>query len=109
MTSFVCHLGAFDAGESHRYSQHRQAIRAATRQIKELSDGYALQLPGTPDAFLNAAQWILLEHRCCPFLNLKVELTSENEVWLSITGPDGIKQFLGETLSSRTPQRLPGA
>jgi hypothetical protein len=35
-------------------------------------------------------------------------LTSENDVWLSIIGPDGVRQFLGETLS-RTPQRLPGA
>lgn len=107
MTSFACQLGAFDAGELQRYGQRRQGIRAATQGIKELPDGYTLQLAGTADSFLNAAEWIVLEHRCCPFLSFKLELTEENDVWLSISGPDGVKEFLGDALSRGT-QRLPG-
>lgn len=96
MTSLVCNLGAFDTRELQRYGQYRQAIRAATRETRELPDGYGLHL-GT-DTFLEAAEWIVLEHRCCPFLNFKLELTDESDVWLSVTGPEGVKAFLGEAM-----------
>jgi DNA-binding transcriptional MerR regulator len=108
MTSFACNLGAFDAAELQRYGQHRQAIRAATQEIKELTDGYGLHLGTAPETFLKAAEWVVLEHRCCPFLNFKLELTNESDSWLCVTGPDGVKALLGEALSSRA-QRLPGA
>jgi hypothetical protein len=49
-------------------------------------------------ALLAAAEWIVLEHRCCPFLNFKLELTNDSDVWLSLTGPDGVKAFLREAM-----------
>jgi hypothetical protein len=39
MTSRVCNLGTFDISELQRYGQYRQAIRAATRETRELADG----------------------------------------------------------------------
>ena len=68
MTPLACNLGAFDANERQRYGRSRQAIRAATRATKELTDGYRFHLGATSETFLTAAEWIALEHRCCPFL-----------------------------------------
>jgi len=34
----------------------------------------------------------------CPFLNFKLELTDDSDVWLSLTGPDGVKAFLREAM-----------
>lgn len=114
MTSLVCNLGTFDTSELQRYGQYRQAIRAATRETRELADGYGLHLGTASESFLTAAQWIVLEHRCCPFLNFKLELTDENDVWLYVTGPDGVKAFLREAMRGTADerpaaQRLPGA
>jgi hypothetical protein len=55
-----------------------------------------------------AAGWIVLEHRCCPFLKFTLELTDESEVWLSVTGPDGVKAFLAGAMQ-RTPDERPRA
>ena len=98
MTSPVCNIGTFDTSELQRYGQYRLAIRSATRETRELADGYGLHLGTVSESFLTAAQWIVLEHRCCPFLNFKLELTDNSDVWLSVTGPDGVKAFLGEAM-----------
>jgi len=98
MISLVCNLGAFDTSERQRYDESRQAIRAATQQTTELADGYGLHLGTAAETFLKAAEWIILEHRCCPFLNFKLELRDESDVWLSVTGPDGVKAFLAEAM-----------
>jgi hypothetical protein len=100
MTSLVCNLGAFDTSELQQYRQYSYAIHAATRETRELADGYGLHLGSASESFLTAAQWIVLEHRCCPFLNFKLELTDENDVWLSVTGPDGVKAFLGQAMQA---------
>ena len=102
MTSLVCNLGAFDASERQRYGQSRQAIRAATRETRELADGYRLHLGAASEDFLTAAEWIVLEHRCCPFLNFTLELTDTSDVWLAVTGPDGIKAFLRDAMAGAT-------
>ena len=83
MTSLTCNLGAFDARERHRYGQLREAIHAAKREARELADGYRFNLGTASEAFLATAEWIVLEHRCCR---------------LSVTGPEGVKAFLGEAM-----------
>jgi hypothetical protein len=98
MTTLACNLGAFDASELERYGRSRQAVRTATREMRELADGYRLNLGTASEAFLTAAQWIVLEHRCCPFLKFALELTDDHNVWLSLTGPEGVKAFLGDSM-----------
>jgi hypothetical protein len=106
MTPLACNLDAFDPSELPRYRRARQAVHAAVRDISELADGYRLNLGTGADTFLTAAEWIALERRCCPFLRFALELTDEGQVWLSLTGADGVKAFLGDAIR---PQRLPGA
>jgi hypothetical protein len=98
MTSLACNLGAFDAEELQRYGRARQAIRAATRATKELADGYRFHLGAAPETFLTVAEWIPLEHRCCPFLSFSLELKDNGDGWLSVTGPEDVKAFLGAAI-----------
>ena len=114
MTPLACNLGAFDADELQRYGRSRQAIRAAVRATKELADGYRFHLGTASETFLTAAEWIALEHRCCPFLNFRLELKDNSEVWLSVTGPEEVKAFLSAAAERTSDedfsaQRLPGA
>jgi hypothetical protein len=93
-TMLACRLDVFDADQRARHAASRQAIRAATRHVTELVDGYALDLGVDPDAFVNAAEWVSLERHCCPFLNFGLELKDDGGVSLSLTGRGAVKAFL---------------
>ncbi len=101
MTQLACNLGAFDSEELQRYRRSRQAIRAATRAAKELAGGYGFHLGTASETFQTAAEWIALEHRCCPFLNFKLELKANSEVWLSVTGSGEVKAFLSAAIGGQ--------
>jgi len=49
------------------------------------------------------AEWITLERRCCPFLDLGLDWSASNRVSLTLTGGPGVKTFLAEQLA-RTAQ-----
>jgi hypothetical protein len=99
MTPMItCRLDVLDSAQRARQSERRRAIRAATRETRELSDGYALHLGSDPDTFLEAAEWISLERRCCSFLNFKLELKDDGNVWLWLTGSGGVKAFIDDTM-----------
>jgi hypothetical protein len=93
MTLPACNFGAFDAEERQRYGRARQAIRVATRETRELADGYRLGLGIASETFLTAAEWIVLERRCCPFLSFSLELKDNSDVWLSVSGPEGVQSL----------------
>jgi hypothetical protein len=96
--TIACRLDMLDSAQRERQVECRQVIRAATRETRELSDGYAIYLGSDTGAFLKAAEWIVLERRCCSFLNFKLELNDNGNVWLWLTGSEGVKAFIGDTL-----------
>ena len=58
-----------------------------------MKDRYALRLPA--ETLLTAAEWISLERRCCPFFGFTLEMERHGgPLWLRVTGPKGIKQFI---------------
>ena len=106
-TMLMCRLNVLDAAQRARYATSRQAIRAATRHVTELSDGYALDLGFDPDASVKAAEWISLERHCCPFLNFGLELKDDGAVSLSLTGPDAVKAFLDDEMRLLNHRTVP--
>ena len=93
--TLVCNVNGLTPPERARSAALLQALRAATVERAELSDGYAFRL--SEDASLPAvAEWIALERKCCPFFRFQLDVDGESgPVWLRLTGA-GVKDFLAQ-------------
>jgi hypothetical protein len=94
----ACIRDAILAGERPRYAALAAKLRAAARQPQELSNGYAIPLDEGAMSVVEAAEWISLERKCCPFLKLAIEVEGTGRLTLRLTGPDGVKEFLNAEL-----------
>ncbi len=103
----VCRLDAFDFEESERYESLRERMRSAIQEIKELPDGFAFRFPSDPAVIVNLAEFITLERRCCSFFNFALGVEPDDgPVWLSLTGGEGVKEFLKTGPSARQVQPI---
>jgi hypothetical protein len=62
---------------------------------EELADGYLFRIPGDKKCIAVAADLIMAERECCPFLTF--ELAAEpgmGPVTLRMTGPSGTKEII---------------
>ena len=95
--------GAFNLEESERYNSLRDGMRSAFQEMKELPDGFAFRFPSDPAVIVNLAEWITLERRCCSFFNFALGVEPDDgPVWLSLTGGEGVKEFLQTEISARS-------
>jgi len=91
----ACDFNAMNVEQRNRYNAVSQHLRASVKEVRELPDGYALQLPTEPSVILMAAEFMTLERLCCPFLTLALEIESQGgPTWLQLTGREGVKEFL---------------
>lgn len=68
---------------------------SALINTEEIEDGCAFRVPGDRKCLAVAADLILAERECCPFLTF--QLTAEpttGPLTLRVTGPVGTKEFL---------------
>ena len=71
------------------------ALRAARRSVRELPNGYELELPNDAATLRLAADWAAGERVCCPFFDIELRLEREGgPLWLRLSGRDGVKQIL---------------
>lgn len=76
----------------------------SVKNMRELQEGYAFELPNDADALLTAAQFIALERLCCPFFGFGIEAEREGgSVWLSLTGREGVKPFIIAEIGNHLP------
>ena len=94
-TPLACNLAAFNAKQSKRHQILAQRLFESVKDIQELPNGFAFRLPMESSLCIGVAEFITLERLCCPFLNFVLEVEpEEGPLWLKLTGPDGVKQFL---------------
>jgi hypothetical protein len=68
----------------HRSAQARE----------DLAEGVAFRLPADPVLFQQAAVWIGLERRCCPFVRFTLEWKDDETVWVRLEGGPGVKEAI---------------
>jgi hypothetical protein len=90
---FACKLGALDAAERERHAQLRKQMQAGVKEMRELSDGYGFRLDADAKTIMGVAEWVTLERLCCPFFNFSLAVEGDR-LWLRLTGPEGVKEFL---------------
>lgn len=107
---FACDMSAIAAAEGSAHIATIEKLFRSVRSSRELSDGYAFELPNESDTLLTAAQFIVNERLCCPFFDFALEIEREGgAVWLSLKGREGVKPFImaevGQHLSPLTREK----
>src|SRR5258708_1710450 len=92
---FACNLKAFTPEQRQRWRALIEQTIGAVMSVRELPDGYALHLDTRKVSLVQAAEWIALERRCCPFFDFQLDVHGEDgTVWLALKGREGVKQFI---------------
>jgi hypothetical protein len=94
MTTFACRIDTLDPRQRRRQQELLALMRRSAQSQDELTDGYAFRLPSDPLLFQQAAEWVSLERRCCPFVQFALEWKEDDSVWVRCTGAPGVKAFL---------------
>jgi hypothetical protein len=89
---FACNLGALTKSERAAHERISAALLSSVEERKELKNGYAFRLPAS--SLVPAAQWVANERKCCPFFAFQIEVAGSGDLWLRLTGPEGVKPFI---------------
>lgn len=72
----------------------RKIMQTAVER-KELADGFDFRFSPGDDLLREITEMIILERKCCPFLDFKLTLKAGNaDLRLEITGAAGAKEFV---------------
>ncbi|QXD13701.1 hypothetical protein GQ464_009430 [Rhodocaloribacter litoris] len=94
-SEFACKWDAIPQEDRSRHSAVTEQLFHSVKQVKELSDGFAFELPSNALTLRQAAEFISREMLCCPFFRLVLEVEPESgRVWLKLTGKEGVKHFI---------------
>ena len=96
--AIACRNGELTPEEHTRRDELRESLKQATGQVVETAEGYCFRFLEA-GAFLEAAEWVTLERRCCPFLDFELEWPSDAAPSLHLTGGQGVKEFLASGLA----------
>lgn len=70
-------------------------FRSGVVGTEELQDGYAFRIPGDASWIRLAAELIVAERECCPFLAFEVAAEpNKGPMIVRVAGPDGTKVFV---------------
>jgi hypothetical protein len=94
-TPFACNMQAISAEERPRHVEVTGQMRQATREVKELPDGYAFRFDASRPTVMLVSEFISRERDCCPFFTFElVAERDEGSLWLSLRGREGVKEFI---------------
>jgi hypothetical protein len=88
----ACDMTALSPAERQRYNTLRRSVLDAVGDVRSTAIGFRLRV-GESASAANIAEWMTLEHRCCPFLMLRLALTMDG-TWIEMGGSAAIKDFL---------------
>lgn len=75
-------------------------LKAQILEKKEIDNGYTYKFSGTDAIIDELSQFIKTERKCCSFFDFTIEIegVEDGNIWLAITGPEGVKDFIKEDL-----------
>ena len=95
----ACDMSALTHDERQRYDALRSTITASVQEVGATGSTIRLRLHGSVTAS-DIAEWITLENRCCPFLNITFICRSDGTRWVELGGTRRIKEFLEDEFAS---------
>ncbi len=89
----VCTLN--DAEFREREQVVLRKIEDLVLTAEETGSGFIFCFPPDDASFAALNEFIVLERRCCPFLDFKMTVPrGEGDILLELSGPDGAKEFI---------------
>jgi hypothetical protein len=70
-----------------------ESLKKQVMEKHELKDGYRYKFPGADTVFDELTTFIKTERQCCDFFTFELAISGDH-IWLSITGPEGAKEFI---------------
>jgi hypothetical protein len=99
---FYCQLKALTASRRAAHEALTKRLFDAVQQRRELPDGLELRIDSHTVSLVDLATWAQAEHLCCPFLRLALDQEPKaGPLWLRLTGPEGVKDFLLAEMGDR--------
>ncbi len=98
VSAFACNAFALSPEARKRYFDDvGPALLKLKRSIRELPDGYELELATDNKTYQLLTEWMFQERLCCPFFDIALRSDRENgPLWLRLTGRPGTKEFIKE-------------
>jgi hypothetical protein len=90
----ACQLKALDARERARQKELLEIVRGKIRRVVELEDGFEIELPADPASFMEVAEWVNLERRCCAFAKFAIISMEEDDLRVRLSGGPGAREVL---------------
>lgn len=91
-TPLACDMTALTPEQRAQHEALAKVLFSYVEETKELDNGYAFRLPFA--LWSQSAEFVLLEGLCCPFFDFRLDLTHDQTAWLSLTGPEGVKDLI---------------
>ena len=89
----ACDMTALSRDERQCYDLLRPRVLAAVDSVAETAHSFQLRLTSAITA-QDVAEWMALEHRCCPFLTITFTIRPDDTCWVELGGSAAIKEFL---------------
>ena len=102
----ACRLDALGPEERRRHADLTRTLEARALGVEELPDGFAVAIPPEAESLRDAADWMALEGRCCPFLRFELVFdAASSRALLRLTGPEGAKEILRSEIRALASRR----
>ncbi len=99
-TPIACAPSALDDPERHK--SNTEALFAERKDTRTVSDGVALQFPGTMDYAERILRFIRKERQCCPFLTFELIVEPEARgLWLVLGGDEQSTAYIQNQFDAR--------
>src|SRR5262245_40811995 len=95
----ACDMSALAPDERRRYDALRSRILSSVKDATSTPTSFRLHMDDSV-SLPDIAEWVSLEHRCCPFLNIAVVLQPDRTRWVELGGSVAIKEFLRSEFSA---------
>lgn len=101
----ACNLDALTPAQREHHTTQSPLLFASVQEAHALADGYTFRLPNAPDILARIADFMAHERLCCPFFQfgLTVEPYSK-AIWVSLSGPEGVKDLIEAEMGGYLPQ-----
>ena len=96
VSAFACNAFALSPEARKRHFEEvGPALLKLKKSMRELPDGYELELPADNKTYQLLTEWAFQERLCCPFFDIALRFDRENgPLWLRLTGRPGTKEFI---------------
>jgi hypothetical protein len=99
---FACDMTALSGAQRAAHGELMKNVFGAVQSVRALRAGYAFRIDA--EKLVDAASFILLERRCCPFFDFSLVLERRADACeLHISGATGIEPFIEAEFASALP------